>query len=37
MTRTIIASAAAATGNVEIHRGVAVEDLLEADGRAGES
>lgn len=28
MTRTIIADAAVATGNVEIHRGVAVNDLL---------
>jgi 2-polyprenyl-6-methoxyphenol hydroxylase-like FAD-dependent oxidoreductase len=28
MTRTIIATAATATGNVEIHRGVTIEDLL---------
>lgn len=33
MTRAIIADAALATGNVEIHRGVAVEDLLFNDGR----
>lgn len=33
MTRTILASAAVATGNVEIHRGVAVEGLLHNDGR----
>jgi 2-polyprenyl-6-methoxyphenol hydroxylase-like FAD-dependent oxidoreductase len=33
MTRTIIADAALATGNVEIHRGVAVEGFLEEDGR----
>ena len=33
MTRTIIADAALATGNVEIHRGVAVEDLLADNGR----
>lgn len=32
MTRTIIARAATATGNVEIHRGVAVQDLLHDDG-----
>jgi 2-polyprenyl-6-methoxyphenol hydroxylase-like FAD-dependent oxidoreductase len=28
MTRTIIATAATATGNVDIHRGVTIEDLL---------
>jgi 2-polyprenyl-6-methoxyphenol hydroxylase-like FAD-dependent oxidoreductase len=33
MTRAIIAGAAVATGNVDIHRGVAVEDLLYDDGR----
>src|SRR5688572_1767298 len=33
MTRSILADAAVATGNVEIHRGVAVEDLLVDDGR----
>lgn len=33
MTRSIIAAAAAATGNVEIHRGVAVDDLLHDQGR----
>ncbi|HVE72328.1 MAG TPA: NAD(P)/FAD-dependent oxidoreductase [Thermoanaerobaculia bacterium] len=33
MTRAMIASAAVATGNVEIHRGVSVEDLLYDDGR----
>lgn len=33
MTRAIIADAALATGNVEIHRGVAVEALLEDNGR----
>jgi 2-polyprenyl-6-methoxyphenol hydroxylase-like FAD-dependent oxidoreductase len=32
MTRTIIADAAGATGNVAIHRGVVVEDLLHEDG-----
>ncbi len=32
MTRTIIADAAVATGNVEIHRGVTVDDLLYRDG-----
>lgn len=34
MTRTILADAALATGNVEIHRGVAVEELLRENGRA---
>lgn len=33
MTRAILADAAVATGNVEIHRGVVVEDLLHDDGR----
>lgn len=33
MTRAIIADAAVATGNVEIHRGVAVEELLRENGR----
>ena len=33
MTRAIIADAAVATGNVAIHRGVTVEDLLSNDGR----
>lgn len=33
MTRAIIADAALATGNVEIHRGVAVEALLREDER----
>ena len=33
LTRSIIADAALATGNVEIHRGVAVDDLLRDDGR----
>lgn len=33
MTRAIIADAALATGNVEIHRGVAVENLLNDNGR----
>ncbi|HWM24255.1 MAG TPA: NAD(P)/FAD-dependent oxidoreductase [Chthoniobacterales bacterium] len=33
MTRAIVAEAAVATGNVAIHRGVAVERLLEQDGR----
>jgi len=33
MTRTIIADAAVATGNVEIHRGIAVEELLFENGR----
>lgn len=33
MTRSIVAEAALATGNVEIHRGVAVEDLEYDDGR----
>ncbi|HEV7242148.1 MAG TPA: NAD(P)/FAD-dependent oxidoreductase [Thermoanaerobaculia bacterium] len=33
MTRTIITSAATATGNVEIHRGVTVEELQYDDGR----
>jgi 2-polyprenyl-6-methoxyphenol hydroxylase-like FAD-dependent oxidoreductase len=33
MTRAIITDAAVATGNVEIHRGVAVEDLLHDNGR----
>jgi len=33
MTRTIMTDMAAATGNVEIHRGVTVEDLMEEDGR----
>ena len=32
-TRSILADAAVATGNVEIHRGVAVEDLLSDNGR----
>lgn len=32
-TRAIVAAAAVATGNVEIHRGVAVEDLLYDGGR----
>ncbi len=32
-TRTIVVDAAVATGNVDIHRGVAVEDLLYDDGR----
>ncbi len=32
MTRTLIADAAGATGNVAIHRGVVVEDLLHDDG-----
>jgi 2-polyprenyl-6-methoxyphenol hydroxylase-like FAD-dependent oxidoreductase len=32
ITRTIIADAAVATGNVHIHRGVTVEDLLSDDG-----
>ena len=34
MTRTIIADAASATGNVAIHRGVVVEGLLSEDGGA---
>lgn len=33
MTRAVIADAAVATGNVEIHRGVAVEELLRDQGR----
>jgi monooxygenase len=33
LTRAIIADAAVATGNVEIHRGVAVEELLRENGR----
>jgi monooxygenase len=33
MTRAIIADAAVATGNVEVHRGVAVEELLRENGR----
>lgn len=33
MTRAILAEAAVATGNVEVHRGVAVEELLREDGR----
>jgi 2-polyprenyl-6-methoxyphenol hydroxylase-like FAD-dependent oxidoreductase len=33
MTRAVIAEAAVATGNVEIHRGVAVEELLRENGR----
>lgn len=33
MTRTIVANAAVATGNVEIQRGVAVEGLLDDAGR----
>jgi 6-methylpretetramide 4-monooxygenase len=33
MTRTIITDAALATGNVEVHRGVAVEELLRETGR----
>jgi 2-polyprenyl-6-methoxyphenol hydroxylase-like FAD-dependent oxidoreductase len=33
MTRAIIADAAIATGNVDVHRGVAVEDLVYSDGR----
>ncbi len=33
MTRAIIVGAAVATGNVDIHRGVAVENLLYDDGR----
>jgi 2-polyprenyl-6-methoxyphenol hydroxylase-like FAD-dependent oxidoreductase len=33
MTRAILAEAAVATGNVEIHRGVAVEELLRENGR----
>lgn len=33
LTRSIVADAAVATGNVEIHRGVLVEDLLYDDGR----
>lgn len=33
MTRAILAGAAAGTGNVEIHRGVAVESLLQDAGR----
>jgi 2-polyprenyl-6-methoxyphenol hydroxylase-like FAD-dependent oxidoreductase len=33
MTRAIIAGAAEATGNVDIHRGVAVEELLRENGR----
>jgi 2-polyprenyl-6-methoxyphenol hydroxylase-like FAD-dependent oxidoreductase len=33
MTRAIIADAAEATGNVDIHRGVAVEELLRENGR----
>ncbi|HEX6100157.1 MAG TPA: NAD(P)/FAD-dependent oxidoreductase [Thermoanaerobaculia bacterium] len=32
-TRAIVADAAVATGNVEIHRGVSVEDLSYGDGR----
>ena len=32
MTRSIVTSAAVATGNVEVHRGVVVEDLLHEDG-----
>lgn len=32
MTRAIVTSAAVATGNVEVHRGVVVEDLLHEDG-----
>lgn len=34
MTRTILSDAALATGNVELHRGVAVEELLRENGRA---
>jgi len=33
MTRSILVDAAVATGNVEIHRGIAVEDLLSDGGR----
>ncbi len=33
MTRAILAEAAMATGNVEVHRGVAVEELLRENGR----
>jgi 2-octaprenyl-3-methyl-6-methoxy-1,4-benzoquinol hydroxylase len=33
MTRAILADAAVATGNVEIHRGVAIEELLRENGR----
>jgi monooxygenase len=33
LTRALIADAALATGNVEIHRGVAVDDLLSDNGR----
>ena len=33
MTRAILADAAVATGNVEIHRGIAVEELLRENGR----
>jgi 2-polyprenyl-6-methoxyphenol hydroxylase-like FAD-dependent oxidoreductase len=34
MTRAILANAAVATGNVNIHRGVTVENVLVEDGRA---
>ena len=33
LTRAILAEAAVATGNVEVHRGVAVEELLRENGR----
>ena len=33
MTRALIVGAAVATGNVEVHRGVVVDDLMSEDGR----